>query len=694
MKNSALGLVFARLSLLVLLSVSAATVAATVVGCDTSNSPPPAAQSDIGALFKNERNESEKQVAAVTQDLITDIRSGKWVKPADPANFSKLLNTVLRELSQSNQFTSGYKNLSPQLMAELTKFNSSLESTKTFLRNYTGSVDTIRSFSTAYAASKVFGAIERHEATLTHSPNAQMIADYKKALDASWAAFDGAIKAKDWGSIKVPYSPPGSDCGEAPPADGTLPSPEGKRHADEYIIGTSDLLTGNADLLSVGVISSPKDSHRLGSLIHAITQQKFDTSPESKGNSVASVTEAYLQAVSSFVSQVVQTQGAIQPAAAKKTVDTIQNLQKKMTGVISYQLREAQKTVSIISSFDPNKLNLDSDTEHEFDFMTNVPTVADGRYVPWFISRPLDSPPAEPMAIGLSDEYTVIIDGSAPTALIPADFMMKQFSRRVDHIDYQLRVENTSNVLKKFRHVPVADAAGGEKIALGHYIDFKGLSDTAGAKYFVVQGVAVDGANHPTPGACNYIKVNYVTQAEYDAQNSSGSLLRGLESIAADPMHWDSLCEFDGQGSLDSFDFPDRTAFVDPGNEYAPFFVSPSSSVSVVNSGEIIEIVNRDSVKHRFVTTTTSYYNRSEFDGDHYLSTGGYEFEKINADKSSTGLFNDTGDIAPGATAYIKLQTGLPMPYYFSLKDVTANSSQQRSVYEQIQLYYYNVQCL
>lgn len=623
-------------------------------------------------LFKSERTAEESTIGSQTNSASQAVLVGSWVKPNDPVQVMRILNSLQHDLESD----SGYP--SSSTLAQVNNYLKVLPDFSKFLYQYEAGLENLEAVGAALFASQVLALLENSE-------NASALA-LKTKFMTKWNTFAQVVKiSSQWDSIQMPLFQPGSDCGEAPLAEGSLPSSDSGLAALDFAIETDNYIASNSKNIRFKNVSSAElEKFRiLGGRLHRFVKREQIKKLNTQNYSPV---KNYLNSVQSVLTSSLQ---QANPADLKKSLQSLILSQKTLTATFKTQLIE----MSFVPAGVPSGTFLSEEGEDEFHFIANIPTQSDGRYPPWFASNPIAPPKSDPVVIGHSDVYTVIVDGTSKQAIFPIDFKMTSFSRKIDHIDYRLRREDQHSVLKSKRHVPNDT----NKIALGQYFNFRGLRNKTGVEYFVVQAVPMDSANHPTPGACNYIKVRYRTQAEVDKETKSASesgtdFLGSMLLEDMDPMHRDSECESMEIGGYVPYDFPERTAWIEHSLAPAGFSVIPNDSVSVVNSGEIVQIVNNDSVSHRFTATDTSYFRAVTKVEGIPVSTGGYQFEVINSDKIPTGIKNDTGPIAPGQTVYLKLQTGLPMPYYFNLREAGAVGD---SVYaSQIHLYYYNVQCL
>ena len=603
-------------------------------------------------VFHSDRTELEEALVVRSQKALAALQSGATVRWQDPL----ALHGLIAGVESSTIVTPRARDAARFALNNWAGIDAYVRSLVTATERFETIAAMVR-ISRLYALSEQLNTAADAGAAATHTSG---------RFDAYWAAWPGISQLaleSDW----VPLSPPaavlhlaGSDCGQAPPADGSMPPLAADRGANTVLdewnthIGITTIrrlqqwvpplpLSGAAALLAADHMS-----HMMWHAAYRGDVPHFTTANSNPGD-LKILADAYLARVRASLEAVVlhgdagtpyrDLNGGPQPAFAVAAEE------RAFTSEIRFRLNTLA-SIGSIEFVSPTTPRINS--EGEFAFVPNVTYREEGIADPLYVNGGLWP--------GLRPNYQApspapggwIVLNPTTVDFLDLEFKIWRTARPLDHIDFQLRRPDGTPVYATYRHLPQVDGT----IALGHRFDFSALapSATASAQYdeFSIHAVPMDQANHPSLGACRNLNIKWVS-AEPSA----------YETLLMDPLPGlsrDYICDdYSSSGSFsDAFtDAPERTIFISD-NGYG--LSARPDTLFITTSGETIRITNMDGAAHRFRTTSTRVLRTLG-------STGGIERDL------------DTGALAPGGSVVLTLPTGLPSPYWFNFVDEASDMS-------------------
>ena len=556
-----------------------------------------------------------------------------------------------------------------------------------YLRERTRAARTLDGIAAAVAMSRLVAYLQNTQ-DLPEGSAARIDDDAVQAFETRFASLVAQLSA-DWPAIAIPdllngpLSYPGSDCGAAPPADGTQP-PDFINTIEEIMMHGRQLIEDEEEGLDLSrgerkpALSSALQRYRNTVDWWQIRNDPVREEHDPSQHDSEALTEDMLERYTAVLEALkVGPDGGTAMAAALGDGSFGAFLQAQQTFEAS-----VRSHLSWGANLSAHDLIDSVDTSSEaFAYFENTTyrdgspdlSLVDGRFFPG-IRQDLEA------TIG-----DLRLSYDAPNEHVAVAFKPWRISRKLSHIDFRLRRLGDDEVLAEFRNVENDDG----DIAFGHTFDLDRFqpSGTASETY-VVQAVPVDAANHPTEGSCAFLHVTWA------AQGSSESSATAPAPMPALPV--DRICD---DGLLDAaspvYDIPPRN--IELHSSVNPQVVSHRvlpPRLSITTSGETIRITNLDDQPHRYITT-------SNFE---FETLGSTELDGPSTDTNAQ-RFLDTGVMPASSERVLQLPVDnddpdngddVPSPYWFNLIEVEEQGSQLVPVEDSppIHILYQNPDCL
>jgi len=571
-------------------------------------------------LFKSARTDDETTALMAVDDGLAAIVKQLSVYRNDPVLVHSFLAPIEARAGSASQTE---KNRAASLLARFSLIEN-------HLKKYVKGVKTMETITTAVVTSRLLAYLE----------NSKLIANRKSgATGLAWQAFTAAMTSG--ALVPLVLSEFLTDCGEPPPADGSLP-PAGAEEAGAAFIDVGyaavTSYAGTVALSGEGLKYRPFLREYVNRL-HWYKKRRGENA--SGAHNVDQLLEGYLSALRSALMNVVQA-----PLYASDAQTAALHVQAwaSLGSALNHRIYHGAKISELLRDLSGSSIPAQI-TQNPFHMVPNTPNDIDGR--DW----PIMVPNGVSIADGVSGSWVEVYYDNLGT--MSADFDLKRLSRKLSHIDYRLRKVNDSAVIKAFRHAPDAS----NHIAVGQEFDLSSQNPgTDRYETYVVHAIPMDLANHPSAGSCSYVNVHWVQRP---ASSGSGDPVEGAMQFSmitamdpSPPLPYDSICERYDLPLGGSLGLAPRNIYIKLG--YGGGYRVEPSSLVVVKSGEIIRINNDDTVEHRFVTTDNSFLGIPGSVGS----------------VPGSNRYIDSGVIAAGDSVDITLPTGLPVPYWFNLVEV------------------------